>query len=65
MADFANLLSETQAAEKLGVKPQTLAAWRCHGVYDLPFIKVGRAVRYRPEAITAWMEKNTATCVTA
>lgn len=42
------LLLPQQAAEILGVKVQTLAEWRLNG-RGPPFIKLGRAVRYRPE----------------
>ena len=35
------------AAEFLGLQEQTLAAWRCTKRYDLPFIRVGRRIRYR------------------
>ena len=41
------LLSRREAAELLGVKPQTLAAWHITGRYGLPLVKVGRSVRYR------------------
>lgn len=40
------LLTEQQAAEVLGVKPGTLQVWRCTRRYGLPFVKVGRLVRY-------------------
>lgn len=43
----ATLLSRPQAAEYLGIEPQTLAVWACTGRYDLPYVKVGRSVRYR------------------
>ena len=41
------LLTRGEAARYLKVEPQTLAAWACHGRYDLPLIKVGRSARYR------------------
>jgi len=43
----APLLTRREAAEFLGVKPQTLAVWHSVGRYDLPTIKVGKSVRYR------------------
>ncbi len=58
------LLKEAEAAEVLGIQPQTLSAWRCRGVNSLPFVKVGRAVRYRRSDLEAWMESRTATCAT-
>lgn len=58
------LLNEEEAAEVLAIKPQTLAAWRCRGVNSLPFVKVGRAVRYRRSDLETWMATRTATCAT-
>jgi predicted site-specific integrase-resolvase len=40
------LLDEKQAAEYLTVSPGTLSVWRSTGRYSLPFVKVGRRVRY-------------------
>ncbi|WP_373650585.1 helix-turn-helix domain-containing protein [Schlesneria sp. DSM 10557] len=57
-----SLLNEDEAAELLAVKPQTLAVWRCRGMNNLKFVKVGRAVRYRLSDIEEWLEQRTATC---
>ncbi|MBF0141754.1 MAG: helix-turn-helix domain-containing protein [Magnetococcales bacterium] len=54
-----NLLTPYQAAERLGVTRLTLANWRCTSRYDLPFVKIGRAIRYKPESIQAFIEKRT------
>ena len=48
-------ISESHAAIVLGVKPTTLANWRCTGRYNLPFIKSGRLVRYRVVDLSAWI----------
>lgn len=40
------LLTPAQMAEFLGVTPGTLAVWRCTKRYALPYIKIGRSVRY-------------------
>ena len=50
------LLTETQAAELLGVSPTTLATWRCRRRYSLPFVKLGggRAVRYIESDVIAF-----------
>ena len=53
------LLTENEAANYLSVEPQTLCAWRCTRRYNLPFIKVGRLVRYRPEDVEAFLESRT------
>ena len=53
------LLTRDQAAEYLGIKPQTLAVWATTHRYDLPFIKVGRSVRYRVSDLDAFLEQRT------
>jgi excisionase family DNA binding protein len=50
------LLSNDEAAEFLGVSPGTLPIWRHHARYPLPYIKIGRLVRYSEEDLLAWME---------
>ena len=42
-----DLLNEQEAAEVLDTAPGTLSVWRSTGRYNLPFLKVGRSVRYR------------------
>ena len=49
------LLSEVEAAQFLGVKPTTLQVWRCTKRYPLPFIKIGRLVRYRQSNLDAFL----------
>lgn len=56
-----DLLDEVSAAAVLAVTPGTLAVWRCTGRYNLPFIKVGRKVRYRRTDLDAWLEARTRT----
>jgi excisionase family DNA binding protein len=53
------LLTEQQAAEVLGVKPSTLQVWRSTARYSLPFVKVGRLVRYRRSALDAFLRDRT------
>lgn len=45
-----------EAAQVLGVSLSTLAVWRCTGRYNLPYIKVGRKIRYRLADLEAWLE---------
>ena len=49
------LLDEKQAAEHLTIAAGTLSVWRSTGRYNLPFVKVGRAVRYRLSELDAWL----------
>ncbi len=52
----SDLLTRDQAAAYLGIAVQTLAVWTCTRRHDLPFIKVGRSVRYRKSDLDAWLE---------
>jgi hypothetical protein len=53
------LLDDRAAAAVLDVTPGTLSVWRSTGRYALPFVKVGRNVRYRHSDLLAWLEKRT------
>ena len=53
------LLTREQAAEYLGVKPQTLAVWASTQRYELPFIRVGRSVKYRQTDLDAFLKRRT------
>jgi len=50
------LLDDAQAAAVLGVKKGTLSIWRTTGRYNLPYLKIGRLVRYRAGDLAAWLE---------
>ena len=52
------LLTPEQVAGFLGVSPETLNVWRCTRRYHLPYIKVGRLVRYRQTDIDQFVEAN-------
>ena len=54
-----DLLDERQAAEAINITPGTLSVWRSTGRYNLPFIKVGRKVRYRRADLEAWLDSRT------
>jgi len=56
-----DMLTRAEAAEYLGLRPQTLATWATTGRYDLPFVRVGRAVRYRRADLDAWLASRTVT----
>lgn len=57
--DFPQLLTRDQAAEYLGIAPQTLAIWAMTGRYGLPVIKVGRLCKYRRRDLDAFLERRT------
>ena len=62
-ANTGSLLTTEQAAALLSVKPETLASWRCLGRYDLPFVHVGRAVRYDRADLETWKSARRTTAV--
>jgi excisionase family DNA binding protein len=53
------LVSRKEAADILDVQPQTLAKWASVQRYDLPYIRVGKAVRYRRSDLQKFLERNT------
>ena len=53
------LLDDKAAAAVLDVTPGTLSVWRSTGRYALPFLKVGRKVRYRRSDLLNWLDKRT------
>ncbi len=52
------MLDRKQAAEFLGIKENTLAIWKCTKRYPLPYIKIGRYVRYRVSDLVKFIEDN-------
>ena len=53
------LLTEAQTASFLGLRPQTLAVWRCTHRYRLKYIRVGRAIRYRATDVERFLADRT------
>jgi excisionase family DNA binding protein len=54
-----NLITTTEAARRLGITPRTLNMWRTTERYALPYVKVGRCVRYSEEAIGSFIAERT------
>ncbi len=52
------LLSETEAAQRLKLSTRTLRNWRVTG-QGPKFVKVGRLIRYKIVEIEEWIEMNT------
>jgi hypothetical protein len=52
----SQLLNESQTAEALNIKASTLSVWRCTGRVSIPYVKIGRSVRYRAGDIRAFLE---------
>ena len=53
------LINPDEAADILGTTPGTLSVWRCQRRYDLPYVKVGKSVRYRLSAVWAFINSRT------
>ncbi|MCC7226159.1 MAG: helix-turn-helix domain-containing protein [Burkholderiaceae bacterium] len=53
------LFDRHQAATYLGVKPNTLATWHSTKRYRIPYIKVGRLVKYRVSDLDAFLQQRT------
>jgi len=54
------LMDPANAAAYLGMKPQTLAGWRCQKIGP-PWVSCGRAIRYRRSDLERWINENTTT----
>lgn len=48
------LMNIQELSQYLGIKPATLYAWTNQG--KIPFVKIHRLVRFRPEEIETWLE---------
>lgn len=51
------LLTPKEAATILGVSEATLAVWRCNKRYDLPFVRIGRLIKYHSDSIESAMRR--------
>jgi excisionase family DNA binding protein len=54
------LLTDVEACEYLRIRNRQLYAWRMQGL--IPFIRIGRAVRYRQSELDAALDSLTVTC---
>jgi predicted DNA-binding transcriptional regulator AlpA len=57
-----HLFTTEQAAELLGIRPQTMNGWRTGrglGMDGPQFVKAGRSVRYRYGELRAWVARRT------
>lgn len=51
------LIDTREAAERMGLVPQTVSTWRTKG-FGPPHITMGRKVLYDPADIDAWIASN-------
>lgn len=55
------LLNDAKAAEVLGVSAKTLPVWRSTKRVIIPYVKVGRCVRYRMRDLIEFIESKSVT----
>ena len=51
-AEFSN----GEAAAYIGVTPGTLEVWRCRNRYRIPYLRIGRHIRYRRADLDKWLD---------
>jgi helix-turn-helix protein len=54
-----DLLDEKQAADFLKVASNTLSVWRSTKRYPLPYVRVGRCIRYKRSDLEKFVAENT------
>lgn len=52
-------LGDSEAAQALGSTRGTLCTWRSTGRYNIPFVKIGRTVRYPIRGLAEFMARRT------
>ncbi len=53
------LIDDKETSKILHITPETLAVWRCTNRYDLPYVKLGRKVRYKLKDIHDFIDRQT------
>lgn len=59
LLDLPKLLTARETSVLLRVAMGTLAQWRHHKRYDLPYLRIGHAVRYCESDVLAYIERST------
>jgi excisionase family DNA binding protein len=54
--DHDCIINTEQAAQLLCTPKNTLIKWRSTGENEIPYIKIGRNVRYRVSDLKSWIE---------
>ena len=61
MTDTKILLTQQEAANCLGTTVGTLNVWRHLGKNTIPFVRLGRSIRYRKEDLEEWIAAHVVT----
>ena len=56
--EFNRLSSPTSEAKDLNLSPNTLAEWRSTGKVIIPYLKIGKIVRYSLTDVNKFLENN-------
>ena len=56
--DDDKLLSNEEAAAYLGIKTNTLTIWRTTKRFEIPYIQIGRKIRYKKSDLDKFLNKN-------
>ncbi len=56
--DIEPLTDTNSAAQYLKIPAKTLSKWRSTGYANIPYIKIGRKIRYRPSDLRAYVERH-------
>jgi len=57
---FEPLMTESEMAMYLRIKPRQLFNWRAEGL--VPYIRIGRSIRYRRSVVDAALQQMTQAC---
>ena len=57
-----NLMEPDDVAYQLGISKNTLSVWRATGRQELPFVKVGRLVKYRQADVSQYIRSRMRNC---
>lgn len=57
--DVDALMNTAGASSLLGIPAATLVKWRSTGECNLPYIRIGRQIRYRSFDLKKYIESNT------
>lgn len=53
------LITRNELAEMLGISRGTIDVWVSTKRVNIPFVRIGKAIRYRISDVLAYLEKNT------
>ena len=59
--DF-HLIAPAEVAEQLGIRETTLSIWRATGRQELPYVKIGRLVKYRQSDVNQYIRSRIRGC---